>query len=51
MKVPGGTSNEKGTGLGLVLCKEFVETNGGEIQVKSQPDHGTQFSFTLLKEK
>ena len=46
-----GTSNEKGTGLGLVLCKEFVETNGGEIQVKSQPDHGTQFSFTLLKEK
>ncbi len=45
-----GTFNEKGTGLGLVLCKEFVETNGGKIQVQSQPDHGSQFSFTLLKQ-
>jgi len=44
-----GTSNEKGTGLGLVLCKEFVETNGGEIRVQSQPHHGSHFSFTLPK--
>jgi signal transduction histidine kinase len=44
-----GTANERGTGLGLMLCKEFVEMNGGEIQVQSQPDHGSQFSFNLPK--
>jgi signal transduction histidine kinase len=44
-----GTANERGTGLGLMLCKEFVEMNGGEIRVQSQPDHGSQFSFTLPK--
>ncbi|UCH93573.1 MAG: HAMP domain-containing histidine kinase, partial [Candidatus Aminicenantes bacterium] len=45
-----GTCNEKGTGLGLVLCKEFVEKNGGEIRVQSQPDHGSHFRFTLPKQ-
>lgn len=45
-----GTENEKGTGLGLTLCKEFVETNGGEIWVRSQFQQGTHFSFTLPKE-
>lgn len=44
-----GTSNEKGTGLGLILCKEFVEKNNGEIRVQSQPDQGSHFSFTLPK--
>jgi signal transduction histidine kinase len=42
-----GTANEKGTGLGLVLCKEFVEKNGGVINVESREGKGTRFTFTL----
>ncbi len=42
-----GTLGEKGTGLGLLLCKEMVEKNGGEIWADSIPGHGTTFSFTL----
>jgi signal transduction histidine kinase len=42
-----GTDKEAGTGLGLVLCKEFIEKNNGTIKVISEPNIGTSFIFTL----
>jgi signal transduction histidine kinase len=43
-----GTNKEKGTGLGLIIVKEFVEKNGGTIQVSSEEGKGTEFCFTLI---
>jgi two-component system sensor histidine kinase/response regulator len=42
-----GTAKEKGSSLGLLICKEFVEKNGGEIRAKSEPGQGSTFEFFL----
>ncbi|MFY8021296.1 MAG: sensor histidine kinase, partial [Bacteroidia bacterium] len=42
-----GTKNERGTGLGLMLCKEYVEFNGGIFRIESEPEKGTKVLFTL----
>ncbi len=42
-----GTENEKGTGLGLVLSKDFIEKNGGHIWAESEPGKGSRFYFVL----
>ncbi|MBB6612480.1 tetratricopeptide repeat protein [Pontibacter sp. Tf4] len=42
-----GTAREKGSGLGLALCKDFIESNGGSIWVESAPGEGCTFKFTL----
>ncbi len=42
-----GTNNEKGTGLGLVLCKEFVEKHGGRIWANSEAGKGSSFCFSV----
>jgi two-component system, sensor histidine kinase and response regulator len=42
-----GTRHESGSGLGLKLCQEFIERNGGGLHIKSKPGHGSTVSFTL----
>ncbi|NQU54404.1 MAG: hybrid sensor histidine kinase/response regulator [Bacteroidetes bacterium] len=44
-----GTADETGTGLGLILCKEFIEKNKGNIFVESQQNEGSKFFFTIPK--
>lgn len=42
-----GTNGEQGTGLGLIICKEFIEKNNGIIRVESKPGEGSSFFFTI----
>lgn len=44
-----GTASESGTGLGLMLCKEFLVRNGSQLQIESDPGKGSVFSFSVLK--
>lgn len=46
-KTKEGTNGEKGSGLGLILCKEFIDKHGGKISVKSEPGKGSEISITL----
>ena len=45
------TEGEKGTGLGLILCKEFIEKHGKDIWIESEFEKGSKFKFTLQKEQ
>lgn len=46
-KTKEGTNGEKGSGLGLILCKEFIEKHGGKVSIESEIGKGTKFIFTL----
>jgi len=44
-----GTAHESGTGLGLMLCKEYLHRNNSELLIESHPGKGSIFSFTLQR--
>jgi signal transduction histidine kinase len=44
-----GSSGEKGTGLGLIVCKEFIEKHGSSLHIESEAGKGSRFWFELMK--
>lgn len=46
-----GTDGESGTGLGLLVCKEFLQMNQGNIEVSSKPGYGSTFTISLPRSK
>ena len=44
-----GTQEEQGTGLGLILCKDFIDQHKGRIWLESKPGEGSKFTFTIPK--
>jgi signal transduction histidine kinase len=42
-----GTANEQGTGLGLILCKDFIEKHQGQLGIESEPEKGTTVWFSV----
>jgi signal transduction histidine kinase len=44
-----GTDNEKGSGLGLIICRDYIKKIGGQLQIQSKPGVGSEFSFCLKK--
>ena len=50
VKSTSGTENEAGTGLGIMMCKEFIARNGGELSAESELGKGSSFTFSLPRE-
>ena len=46
-----GTEGERSTGLGLIICRDFIEQHGGKIRVHSEESKGSTFSFSLATSK
>ncbi|MBN2614619.1 MAG: PAS domain S-box protein [Bacteroidales bacterium] len=46
-----GTRNEKGTGLGMIIVREFIAMNNGELSIESEPGKGTEFTISIAKSK
>jgi signal transduction histidine kinase len=42
-----GTENERSSGLGLTLCRDFIETMGGTLSIESELNNGSKFIFTI----